>query len=265
MQSVSSSNHMKNFRQWVAIIVGMMALTGSLKAQWPMRHVPDSMLLNPIYDIETLLPSFDSLYEIAKANNPTVKQEAASMRSAQWTVNYTRWIWAQNVSVFYNYNVGSLPIFAYTDFQLQRLIQVKEGWRGGVMVQLSIFDVLGQRGRINEQKEKVIFQKYKRDAEALELRRKLGQFWADVVGYNRLYKGRNEDLLTQTIACSIAEKEFREGAIHISEYSRQKNVMADAEAAFQESFRFYYSSLLQFEAIMGVPLESIMIKPKPKK
>lgn len=107
-----------------------------------------------------------------------------------------------------------------------------------------------------------MFQKHKRDAEALELKRKLGSFYADMVGYNRLYKGRNEDFMMQLVACQVAEKEYKEGTIHMSEYSRQKNVLADAEAAYQESFRFYYGSLLQFEAILGVPLHTVMIKPK---
>jgi hypothetical protein len=81
-----------------------------------------------------------------------------------------------------------------------------------------------------------------------------------MVGYNRLYKGRNEDYLMQVVACQVAEKEYREGTIHISEYSRQKNVLADAEAAYHESFRFYFSSLVQFEAVLGVPLHTIMLK-----
>jgi len=87
-------------------------------------------------------------------------------------------------------------------------------------------------------------------------------FYADMVGYNRLYKGRNEDLITQTVACGVAEKEWREGTIHIAEYARQKNVMADAEAAYQESFRFYYSSILQFESVLGVPLVSLIRRKK---
>ncbi|MBC7381719.1 MAG: TolC family protein [Bacteroidia bacterium] len=251
---------MKNFKQLVVIFIGLLALIKPAQAQGCQGL--DSLLLDPRFDIEVLLPRLDSLNMIALSVNHTVKQEEAAMRSNQWSERYTRWIWAQNLSVFYNYSFGSLPFFAFTDFSTNSLIQVKQGYRAGVNLQLSVFDVMGQRGRVNEIKEKVIFQKHKRDAEAQELRRKMGAFYADMVGYNRLYKGRNEDLLTQTIACQVAEKEFREGTIHMAEYSRQKNVLADAEAAFHESFRFYYSSLLQFEAILGVPLCSIMIKKR---
>lgn len=250
-------NYMKNFKQLVVLFIGFFMLMKPAKAQ-----VVDSLFLDPKLDIERLLPTFDSLCEIAIKVNPTLKQEAAAMRSNQWNERYTRWIWAQNLSVFYNYSFGSLPFFAYTQVGTQDFVQVKQGYRAGVNLQLSVFDVLGQRGRVNEIKEKVILQKYKRDAEQQELKRKLGQFYADCVGYNKLYKGRNEDLLTQMVACQVAEKEFREGTIHISEYSRQKNVLADAQAAYDESFRFYFSALLQLEAIVGVPLETIMYRPK---
>ncbi|MCG9881380.1 MAG: TolC family protein [Bacteroidia bacterium] len=250
---------MKNVQQILLILIGIFAFSREGKAQ------ADSIFLDPKIEIEVILPSLDSLYEIAKLNNPTLKQEAAAMRSAQWAERYMRWIWAQNMSVFYNYSFGSLPFFAYADPtkpQDQALIQVREGYRAGINLQLSIFDVMGHRGRVNEQKEKAILQKYKRDAEAMELRRKLSLYYTDMVGYSRLYKGRNEDYLMQLVACQVAEKEYREGVIHMSEYSRQKNVLADAEAAYHESFRFFYSSLEQFEAVLGVPLHTVMIKPK---
>ncbi|OYU96837.1 MAG: hypothetical protein CFE21_00690 [Bacteroidetes bacterium B1(2017)] len=250
---------MKYMKQLVVFMLGIILFSTSAKAQ------PDSVLLDPKIDIVTLLPTLDSMYEIAKSVNPTLKQELAAMRSNQWTERYTRWMWAQNISVFYNYSFGSLPFFAYTDPTKPLgagLVQVKEGYRAGVNIQLSVFDVMGHRGRVNAEKEKVILQKYKRDAEAMELKRKLGAFYADMIGYDRLYQGRNEDYLMQLVACQVAEKEYKEGTIHISEYSRQKNVLADAEAAYHESFRFYLGSLEQFEAILGVPLHTIMIRPK---
>jgi outer membrane protein TolC len=255
---------MKKYITLIILLVGIICLSVPVKAQ--AGDPTEELLLDPKVDIEVLLPSLDSLYEIAKSVNPTLKQEAAAMRANQWNERYTRWIWAQNVSVFYNYSFGSLPFFAYTDPLAPQtgLIQVREGYRAGVNIQLSVFDVLGHRGRVNEAKEKILLQKYKRDAEAMELRRKLNSFYADMVGYNRLYKGRNEDYTMQMVACQVAEKEYREGSIHMSEYSRQKNVLADAEAAYHESFRFYYGSLKQFEAILGLPLHKVILKQKIK-
>ncbi len=246
-------------KQLLVFLMGILTLSPSAKAQ------ADSLLLDPKVDIVMLLPTLDSMFEIAKTVNPSMKQELAAQRANQWNVAYTRWIWSQNISMFYNYSLGSLPFFAYTDPTKPistGLVQIKEGFRMGINVSLSVFDIMGQQGRVNEAKEKVILQKYKRDAEAMELKRKLAQFYADMVGYDRLYQGRNEDYLTQLVACQVAEKEYREGVIHMSEYARQKNVLSDAEAAYHESFRFYFGALKQFEAILGVPLHTIMIKQK---
>jgi outer membrane protein TolC len=249
---------MKKMKHLVVLMLGIFIFSSTAKGQ------PDSLVLNPKIDIDVLLPTLDSMYEIAKSVNPTLKQELSAQRANQWNVAYTRWIWSQNITAFYNYSFGSLPFFAYSDPLAPQtgLTQVKEGYRAGINIQISVFDIMGQRGRVNEAKEKVIFQKHKRDAEAMELKRKLGAYYADMVGYDRLYKGRNEDYLMQLVACQVAEKEYREGTIHMAEYSRQKNVLADAEAAYHESFRFYLASIKQFEAILGVPLHTIMIKPK---
>jgi hypothetical protein len=247
-------------KKFFKIVFLLIALSGSKPA---IAQAVDPVFLDPKVDIEVLLPRFDSLYQIAMINNATQKQEHAAMLSAMWNERYTRWLWAGNLSVFYNYSFGNLPFFAYADqSQPTGLTQIKEGYRAGFNVQISVFDVMGHRGRVNEAKEKIRLAKFKQEAEAQELRRKLGQFYADMVGYNRLYKGRNEDLITQTVACGVAEKEWREGTIHIAEYARQKNVMADAEAAYQESFRFYYSSILQFESVLGVPLVSLIRRKK---
>lgn len=221
----------------------------------------DSLFLNPKIDIEALLPSLDSLYIIGMENNPEMKMEMAFARAYDWNVKWIRWYWAQNVSAFYNYSFGNIPIFAGL-LTLGSITTITEGYRAGVNIQISVFDVMGHRGRVNEVKEKAKGQRYKREAVAMEYRRKLALFYSDMVGYNRLFKSRNEDLLTQTIACQVAEKEYKEGTIHISEYARQKNVLADAEAAYHEAFRFYLGSLEQFEALLGVPLSKVAIRRK---
>ncbi len=246
-------------KQLLVFLLGILSLAPTAKAQ------PDSILLDPKVNIEMLLPTLDSMFEIAKTVNPILKQELAAQRANQWNVAYTRWIWAQNISMFYNYSLGSLPFFAYTDPTQPLntgLVQVKQGFRAGVTVSLSVFDIMGQQGRINEAKEKVILQKYKRDAEAMELKRKLAQFYSDMVGYDRIYRGRNEDYLMQLVSCQIAEKEYREGVIHMADYARQKNVLSTAEAAYHDAFRLYLGSLKQFEVELGVPLHTIMIKQK---
>ncbi len=86
----------------VVIFIGITALIKPAKAQGCQGM--DSLLLDPRFDIEILLPRFDSLNMIALAASHTIKQEQAAMRSNQWTERYTRWIWAQNLSVFYNYS-----------------------------------------------------------------------------------------------------------------------------------------------------------------
>lgn len=261
MKKMAMSNLVKTIQKFLLVFVAIIGFLGSAKAQ------PDSLFLNPKYQIETLLPTLDSLYEIAVSVNPSLKQHNAAVRASLWAADYNRWIWGQNTYVFANYSFGSLPFFAYPDPsqpQSPNLIQVREGYRAGINIQFSIFDIMGHRGRVNEHKERALMNRYLRDAEAMELRRKLSLYYTDAVGYGKLYRGRNEDLLTQMIACQVAEKEYREGTIHISEFARQKNVLAVSEAAYNEAFRFFYGALEQLEAVLGVPLHTVMIQPKYK-
>lgn len=240
-----------------AVILGLIFLSFL-----PVKAQVDSMFLDPRADIEMLLPPLDSLFQIGIRNNPRMKMEMAFARAYDWNVKYVRWLWAQNLSVFYNYSFGNLPFFAGNLGGGNAITTINEGYRAGINLSLSVFDVMGHRGRVNEVKEKAIGQRYKHDAEIMEYKRQLALFYSDMVGYNRLFKSRNEDLMTQAIACQVAEKEYKEGTIHISEYARQKNVLADAEAAYHESFRFFLGSLEQFEALLGVQLSKVVIRKK---
>lgn len=249
---VAKKYYFKSMQKITLLVIMILLFVNTTKAQI------DSMFLNPKLDIETLLPSLDSLFIIGIKNNPTLKMELAFARAYDWNEKYIRWVWAQNLSVFYNYSFGSIPFLV--GFEGTGLTTITQGYRAGVNLSLSVFDVMGHKGRVNEIKEKAVGQRYKRDAEEMEYKRKIALFYADMVGYNRLFKSRNEDLLTQFIACQVAEKEYREGVIHMAEYARQKNVLADAEAAYHESFRFFLGSLEQFEALLGTQLSKLVKK-----
>lgn len=254
-----TTNSIQKMLQNILLMLSVVfVINSSIKAQ---QTGMDSMFMNPKVDIESLLPPLDSLLEIAVKNSPKLKMELAYAKAYDWNEKYIRWSWAQNLSIFYNYSFGNIPLIAGV-VNTGALTTITDGYRAGVNVSLSVFDVMGQKSKVNEVKEKAKGQRLKRDAEATEYKRQLALLYSDMVGYNRVFKSRNEDLLTQMIACQVAEKEYKEGAIHIAEYARQKNILANAEAAYHESFRLYMGSLEQFEALFGNSLSKVAIKRK---
>jgi outer membrane protein TolC len=71
---------------------------------------------------------------------------------------------------------------------------------------------------------------------------------------------RNEDLFVQQVACAVAEKEYKEGVIKISEYARQRNVLAIAIAAQEDAKRLYTNWYERLQVILGVKLNTIKRK-----
>jgi outer membrane protein TolC len=64
-------------------------------------------------------------------------------------------------------------------------------------------------------------------------------------------------LFVQKIACDVAEKEYREGIIKISEYARQRNAMTNSIAAQEDAKRDYINYFEKLQVILGVKFYKI--------
>ncbi len=219
-------------------------------------------VIDPMIDIEEILPPLDSLIEIGLRNNPLQRLEAAQADAYRWNIHYVKKIWTQGIGVFFNYSQGDLPYFVG---QLQSgpaapFTTIYDGYRTGIDIRLSAFDYLGYKGRVNQAKAQLMVAKHKKDVEALIYKQGVVDMYTNMIGWQKIFKARNEDLFVQQIACAVAEKEFKEGTIHISEYARQKNILAIAIAAKEDSEKYYINFYERLQVMLNVKLATLKRK-----
>lgn len=218
-------------------------------------------IIDPKLDIEEYLPPLDSLFEIGLRNYPLVKLEIAQAESYRWNVHYVKRLWTQGLGVFYNYSWGNLPFFSGPlNGNFGQQVTLLEGYRMGVDLRLNLFDYLGYKGRVGQAREAWNVAKIKKDVEAFNYKKDVADYYTNLIGAQRLFKARNEDLFVQKIACDVAEKEYREGVIKISEYARQRNVLSIAIAAQEDAKRLYTNWYERLQVILGVKLKNIKRK-----
>lgn len=245
----------KPFKNIIAVLLGLFLAIGSEAQQ---KQV-DTTYLDPTIDIEELLPPLDSLMVVGLRNNPLQRLEQSQANSYYWTMQYTKKLWTQGLGVFFNYSTGNLPFFAFnTGAGVSTSTNVLyDGYRAGIDLRLSVFDLIGYRGRVNSARELWEVAKHKKDVEALTFRQAVADLYTNMVGWQKIFKARNEDLFVQQVACQVAEKEFREGTVHIAEYARQKNILAIAVAAKEDAQKYYINFYERLQSLIGVKLSSL--------
>ncbi len=244
---------MKNLFKLLGLFL-FMALQQNVFAQ---KNTNDS-IIDPKMDIEEYLPPLDSLYEIGLKNFPLVKLEMAQAESYKWNVHYVKRLWTQGLGVFYNYSWGNLPFFSGPlSGSTGQNITLLEGYRVGFDIRLNLYDYLGYKGRVGQAVEAYNVAKIKKEVEAFNYRKDVADYYTNLIGAQRIFKARNEDLFVQKIACEVAEKEYREGVIKISEYARQRNVLSIAIAAQEDARRIYTNWYERLQVILGVKLNKI--------
>lgn len=246
---------MKNvIKFWVIFLF----MAGQLKVA-AQQNATDS-IIDPKMDIEEYLPPLDSLFEIGLRNFPLVRLEKAQAESYRWNLHYVKRLWTQGLGVFYNYSWGNLPFFSGPLNGVGQQVTLFEGYRVGIDLRLNLFDYLGYKGRVGQAREAWNVAKIKKEVEAFNYRKDVADYYTNLVGAQRLFKARNEDLFVQKIACDVAEKEYREGVIKISEYARQRNVLSIAIAAQEDAKRLYTNWYERLQVILGVKLNTIKRK-----
>lgn len=253
---------MKTIVKLIIIVFVLSVFNVTVKAQ-NARSNADSALLNPNVDIEEMLPPLDSLFVIALKNNPLQKLEQSQANAAYWNIEYVKVLWTQGLGVFFNYNFGNLPFFSgqiVANNGGTEFISQYQGYRAGINISLTVFDFIGRRPRVRQAEELWEVTKHKRDVEALIVKQTLTDFYTNMIGWQKLWKARNEDMVLQLVAVGVAEKEYKEGSIQMNEFARQRNVYSIAVAADEEAKKNYINFYERLQTTMGVKLSTLKRK-----
>jgi len=216
----------------------------------------DSLFFSTEIDMADLLPPLDSLLEIGWSKFPQRRLELAQIDNYKWNLDYVKKIWVQNFSTFYTYSQGAALGLLPGGGAVPGL----DGGRWGVTLQLSLFDVIGRRGRVNQVKAQVEVAKEKLGVEEFIYKKMVVEQYNDVIGWEKIYKNRMEDVQVQTVNSQIAEKEFKEGASSYLEYARSRTYWADATANMGIARRNFAHALNQLELLVGIRLATIQRK-----
>ncbi len=205
---------------------------------------------------EQMLP-FDQIFQLALEHSPAVRFEDAMVEGKVANLRVTKVLILQGVSPFFTYASGN-QAYLNTGSVSSDFIQLANGHRFGVNIQLALSEVVGRRFRINQMQSELKAANARREMSKVELQRDLNRSYQATMTSHRLLGIRIRDAQSALISFRIAEVEMQQGKITSVAFASISNVMAIAQANVEKERGDFLTYLYDMVALTGVPLAALL-------
>jgi outer membrane protein TolC len=222
----------------------------------------ESILLDEHIDLQEQLIPLDSILTLAVKNSSAVKFQADLIKVAQDQLTTNKNLWTNNLVGFINYSEGNQSIVTAdnTTPGVVNSSNISNGLRFGVQLNLPLSELMTRKSRMASFKNTITSTIDKRDQAIEELKQVVIQLYYTLIYNSNLLSIRSEAKASAINQYSIAEKQFKEGAIDIGELSRLKTIEVNARADYEEVRREFATAYYQMEPLVGVPFQQLILK-----
>lgn len=215
----------------------------------------DTLIFNADLDISEQLLPLDTIFEIAYTNSPSVKVYEHNATSKYYNYRYTRFLWLQGVSGFYNYSYGDQSVLVANTAGSTDNLQIANGYRVGVNVSVSVLSLFGQHRKNKALREEYVSAQYQIEEMKRLLRREIQRAYVDMIEAQRKMRIRTADANIAYLSFKVAENEMQQGKIDATEYSRLSNIYTIAQINLESERAAFLAAFLDFETLVGVEMK----------
>ncbi len=219
---------------------------------------PDTVLFNIDKSLAEQLLPFDSLYQIAVRHSPAVHFEDAMIEGKAASLQVTKVLILQGLSPFFTYSAGN-QAFVNTGSVSSDFLQLANGRRMGINIQIPVSEVVGRRYRIQQMKAELRAASARRDISKLELKRDLNRSYQAMLTAHRLLAIRIRDAQIAMVAFRVAEVEMQQGKITPASLATSSNVYAISQHNVEKERGDLLSAMYDMVALIGVDLNRLII------
>lgn len=236
----------------------------------------DTLFLDPNQDIAVQLMPFEELVKIGVAYSPTLRYQTEVANSLNEARYVTRKQILQNVSGFANYStgnqflnitnnltgtettpIGGTPTSPTAPPPNSSNNQLLNGYRVGVDVRVSLFDVMGRKHLIRQADANHKAALVQKDILILQLRQQLIVLYQDMITSQQILKARLLDEQATLAALRIAESEIQKGKITAGQLAATTTAYVQARAIVEETKGSFLRNVHLFESLMGVSIQQL--------
>lgn len=217
-------------------------------------------MLDESRDLQTQLIPLDSIIDLAIKNSPSVKFQKDLIESSKAQLEFAKRVWTNNIMGFVNYSTGNQSIVS-SDSQSPGSVassNITSGFRMGVQINLPLYELVGRKSRVNLYKYQYSSSIDKKDESIQELKKEVILTYYNLLYASNLLSIRSEAKESAINQYTIAQKQFKDGAIDVLELSRLKTIEVNARADYEEAKRQFSTLYAQMEPLIGVSFKELI-------
>jgi outer membrane protein TolC len=253
------------------IVLAVLAVTTSMEVKSQVGVMPSDFFAMPdttmslfgdIFsldleeDIQSQLISLDSIVELAFDYSPTLKFNAAEIRSAGYDLILERRSWHTQLAAFANYNFGQSIDSSQTSVVIgpDGSLRQSRGYVAGFTINLPLSVFTTTPIRVKRAHAEIDKYKARVDESKVALKKEVSTIYWTLITAHRIMKYTSEDVQAQTLASNISEVEFRNGNLPVDAYSRIKNLQQLARTNYESQLKVFAEAYYTLEALVGLEM-----------
>ena len=225
---------------------------------WPCICFPQTTRFDPLKDdISTRIPPLTVLLDSAVAHNHYVKFRSLQVDVNQCKLQTARAEWTRNFGIqgnvgygnLYNYSSNSSNGVPDANFATSRS---ETKYSGAFYINMPLYTILGRHNAIKMAKTEIEQARAMAGEQADETRQLVIRQYNEVMLKQRLLRIRTKYLETANINMQMVEKEFSNGIVSVTEYTRISEIYARAESDFENVRTEFLTSYMLLEEMVGM-------------
>lgn len=211
-------------------------------------------------DLSDQLLSYEELYQLALTYSPLLKFETESATAMNAMYRLSRIQILQNLNGFANASTGNQGIVSFSPLGVDNTGQIANGYRAGVNVQMSLYDLFGRNQLIRQARANYNAALLRRDVTAQALQRDLITIYQDLLTSQRVYRIRLDDVAISYTSLQMAEVESKQGRLLADNYASASSRYAQAKTQAEADRGQLLKNLNYLAILVGVPMQKLKRK-----
>ncbi len=214
-------------------------------------------------DISTMIPTLTVLIDSAVAHNPTLKSSDLQVIIKKYALKSDKNIWTKNLNLQADLRYGNYTNYSTSALDNIAVATTRSELRYGVggSVKFVVYDFLDRKNQIRMAKTEIDLANSIFEEKKSELRKIVILQYNDLILKQRLVKLSSKNLETAKINMQLVEKEFLNGVIPLTEYSRISISVSDAEVSFENARMDFLTAYMILEEIVGMKFNLVNTIP----
>ena len=227
---------------------------------WPSVSAQEATNANYLKDdFEISLPPLQTLIDSALTKNPYVRFRDLQIKVNNYKLNSERSHWTNNLGFQSDMRYGTFDNFSTNTNEGQvpstfatRNNQLNYGV--GAYIKFPLSELTDRRNLVNTAKTEIEQAKSMAEVQRQELRQLVIRQYNELILKIKLLRIKSKYLETSHINIEMAEKEFKNGVLSVSEYSRLSEIANMAETDYQTVHAEFTTAYMILEEIVGFKL-----------